>query len=105
MYSHVFCRVVNLRLQEPESALIPLRKLHAMLPDSPEVVHCIALAHDMMADTSGAIRWLEMLSTLVPNDPGVLCKLGAIYHRWVGRVLLCQCVTALVCRTMYSSQQ
>ncbi|KIZ02527.1 putative Intraflagellar transport protein [Monoraphidium neglectum] len=64
--------VVNLRLQEPESALVPLRKLHTLLPDQPEVVHCIALAHDMLGDTQGAIRWLELLTSLVPNDPGVL---------------------------------
>ena len=42
--------MVNLLLQEPESALAPLRKLHTLLPDQPEVVHCIALAHDMMGD-------------------------------------------------------
>ena len=74
-------RVVSLRLQEPESALAPLRKLHVLLPDQPEVLHCMALAHDMMGDSQGAIKWLEMLTSLVPNDPGVLCKLGAIYHR------------------------
>jgi hypothetical protein len=56
------CRsVVNLRLQEPESALVPLRKLHTLLPDQPEVVHCIALAHDMLGDTQvcvfGGGRW------------------------------------------------
>lgn len=45
------CSVVNLRLKEPEAALIPLRKLHTLLPDQPEVVHCIALAHDMLGDT------------------------------------------------------
>lgn len=75
-------RVVHLRLQEPEAALGPLRKLHGLLPDQPEVLHCLALAHDMMGDSAGAIRWLEMLTSLVPHDPGVLCKLGAIYHRW-----------------------
>lgn len=45
------CSVVHLRLQEPEAALPPLRKLHAVVPDNPEAVHCIALAHDMMGDT------------------------------------------------------
>lgn len=49
--------MVNLRLQEPESALAPLRKLHTLLPDQPEVVHCIALAHDMMGDAQ--VRPLE----------------------------------------------
>lgn len=46
-----------------------------------QVVHCLALAADMSGDSAGAIRWLEVLTSLVPHDPGVLCKLGAIYHR------------------------
>lgn len=28
-----------------------------------------------------AVKWLEMLSSLVPNDPGVLARLGAIHAR------------------------
>eukprot|EP00878_Enallax_costatus_P045519 GHUV01054922.1.p1 GENE.GHUV01054922.1~~GHUV01054922.1.p1 ORF type:complete len:111 (+),score=14.51 GHUV01054922.1:366-698(+) len=36
----------------------------------------------MSGDSAGAIRWLEVLTSLVPHDPGVLCKLGAIYHRY-----------------------
>jgi hypothetical protein len=47
----------------------------------PQVVHCLALAADMSGDSAAAIRWLEVLTSLVPHDPGVLCKLGAIYHR------------------------
>ncbi len=70
-----------MRLSEPESALPPLRKLHAQLPACVEVLHCLALAHDMMGDAPGAIRWLDTLVGLVPHDPGVLCKLGAIYHK------------------------
>jgi hypothetical protein len=49
-----------------------------------QVVHCLALAADMSGDSAGAIKWLEVLTSLVPHDPGVLCKLGAIYHRWGG---------------------
>lgn len=136
---------MNLRLGEPEAALQPLKKLHMLLPDQPEVstaaglptgrtsevhaesqcqkvktyvwescmcgpacwrpdllharpqdthtshvvhwrlqvVHCLALAADMSGDSTAAIRWLEVLTSLVPHDPGVLCKLGAIYHRCV----------------------
>jgi len=48
-----------------------------------QVVHCLALAADMSGDSAAAIRWLEVLTSLVPHDPGVLCKLGAIYHRCV----------------------
>jgi hypothetical protein len=32
--------VVNLRLGDPESALLPLKKLHSLLPDQPEVRGC-----------------------------------------------------------------
>ena len=45
------------------------------------MVHCLALAADMSGDSAAAIRWLELLSSLVPHDPGVLCKLGAIHHK------------------------
>jgi hypothetical protein len=31
------CSVVNLRLGDPEAALQPLKKLHTLLPDQPEV--------------------------------------------------------------------
>jgi hypothetical protein len=55
-----------------------------------QVVHCLALAADMSGDSAAAIRWLEVLTSLVPHDPGVLCKLGAIYHR-CGRVREFQC--------------
>jgi len=30
-------RVVSLRLGDPESAMLPLKKLHSLLPDQPEV--------------------------------------------------------------------
>jgi Flp pilus assembly protein TadD len=52
-----------------------------MVAPCTQVVHCLALAADMSGDSAGAIRWLEVLTSLVPHDPGVLCKLGAIYHR------------------------
>lgn len=52
-----------------------------LLPVWLQVVHCLALAADMSGDSAAAIRWLEVLTSLVPHDPGVLCKLGAIYHR------------------------
>lgn len=36
---------------------------------------------DAAQSPQGAIRWLELLTSLVSNDPGVLCKLGAIHYR------------------------
>lgn len=35
---------MNLRLGEPEAALMPLRKLHGLLPDQPEVIILAAAA-------------------------------------------------------------
>jgi hypothetical protein len=35
----------------------------------------------MLAPPLQAVKWLEMLSSLVPNDPGVLARLGAIHAR------------------------
>jgi hypothetical protein len=36
-YAGYLCSVVNLRLGDPEAALQPLKKLHTLLPDQPEV--------------------------------------------------------------------
>lgn len=33
-------------------------------------------------DFKATVKWFEMLSSLVPNDPGVLAKLGAIHARF-----------------------
>lgn len=62
----------------PTNALVPCTVCHATLPS--QVLHQLALCADMMGDSAAAIRWLEVLTSLVPHDPGVLCKLGAIYH-------------------------
>jgi len=36
----------------------------------------------MMDNYRQAVKWLEFLNTLVPHDPGVLAKLGAIHARY-----------------------
>ena len=67
-------------------ALAAFKKLHAMLPDNVEVIYQIANCHDLLANETGdfkaTVKWFEMLSSLVPNDPGVLAKLGAIHARF-----------------------
>jgi intraflagellar transport protein 88 len=35
-----------------------------------------------MGNYRQAIKWLEFLNTLVPNDPGVLARLGAIHAKY-----------------------
>ena len=63
-------------------ALAAFKKLHAMLPDNVEVIYQIANCHDLLGDFKATVKWFEMLSSLVPNDPGVLAKLGAIHARF-----------------------
>lgn len=65
-------RVVHLRLQEPEAALPPLRKLHAVVPDNPEAIHCIALAHDMMGDTQVSSGAKGLRAGMTGRHPRVL---------------------------------
>ncbi len=47
----------------------------------PQVLWQIALCYDLQQDFKQAVKWLEMLSSLTPNDPGVLARLGAIFAR------------------------
>lgn len=53
-----------------------------MLPDNQEVLYQIANCYDIMGDFKATVKWFEMLSSLVPNDPGVLARLGAIHARF-----------------------
>ena len=41
----------------------------------------IAAVYDMMGDPHGALEWFERLNLRVPQDPGVLARLGAIHAR------------------------
>eukprot|EP00955_Chlamydomonas_euryale_P017861 190344-Chlamydomonas_euryale.AAC.2 len=68
--------------QEYQGALAAFKKLHAMLPDNTEVIHQIATVYDILGDFKNSVKWFEMLSSLVPNDPGVLARLGAIHARF-----------------------
>jgi intraflagellar transport protein 88 len=53
-----------------------------MLPDNVEVLYQIGNCYDLLSDFKQAVKWFEMLSSLLPNDPGVLAKLGAIHARF-----------------------
>jgi hypothetical protein len=39
----------------------------------------IGCCYETLGDYKMAVKWLEMLSSLVPTDPGVLAKLGALH--------------------------
>ena len=42
----------------------------------------IAAVYDMMGDPHSALEWFERLNLRVPQDPGVLARLGAIHARY-----------------------
>lgn len=62
-------------------ALALFEKLHGILPKSIEVVWQIASVHEQNSSPRDAIKWYNILTTHVPNDPGVLSRLGNIFLR------------------------
>lgn len=42
----------------------------------------IAAVYDLMGDPHGALEWFERLNMRVPQDPGVLARLGALHARY-----------------------
>jgi Flp pilus assembly protein TadD len=75
-------RLVQLRLGEPEAALAVFKKLHGLLPDSPEVLQQLAACCEAADDLEAAVQWLEVAASVVPNDSGVMVRLGALHARW-----------------------
>ena len=41
----------------------------------------IAAVYDLMGDPHGSLEWFERLNMRVPQDPGVLARLGALHAR------------------------
>lgn len=39
--------------------------------------------YDTLGDTHNAVEWFERLNMLLPQDPGVLARLGALHARSV----------------------
>jgi intraflagellar transport protein 88 len=71
--------VVNKRLGDNASALGLFEKLHAILPNSVEVLWQIADLFDSANQSRTAIKWFKILNALVPTDPTVLARIGNIY--------------------------
>ncbi len=42
----------------------------------------IAAVYDLMGDPHDALEWFERLNMRVPQDPGVLARLGALHARY-----------------------
>jgi intraflagellar transport protein 88 len=53
-----------------------------MLPDNLEVIYQIANCYDYLGDFKLCVKWFDMLSSMLPNDPGIQARLGAIHARF-----------------------
>lgn len=51
----------------------------------------IAAVYDLMGDPHGALEWFERLNMRVPQDPGVLARLGALHARYQNISALADC--------------
>lgn len=46
----------------------------------------IGAVYDMLGDTHSALEWFERLNMHLPQDPGVLSRLGALHARSANKV-------------------
>ncbi|KFO89878.1 Intraflagellar transport protein 88, partial [Buceros rhinoceros silvestris] len=71
------------KLSRMDEALDCFLKLHAILPNSAQVLYQIANIHEIMEDPNQAIEWLLQLIGgligVVPTDPHILSKIGQLY--------------------------
>ena len=70
--------LVNLRMDILDEALRAFEKLLHFLPQNKEVYQNIAFIHEIMNNAEG-LKWYNVLTSRIPNDPGVLRRLGEIY--------------------------
>ena len=80
--------VVSKRVGEHASALGLFEKLHAIIPNSVEVMWQIADLFDVSNQARSAIKWFKILNVRVPSDPSVFARLGNIYLKEVCHTLL-----------------
>ncbi|KAI9106153.1 hypothetical protein DFS34DRAFT_574330 [Phlyctochytrium arcticum] len=70
--------LVNKKLGHYSDALRWFEKLYAILRNSAEVIFQIADIHDKQGNHSQCLEWFNILISVVPTDPGVLARLGAV---------------------------
>lgn len=71
--------IVNQKLNKQHEALGALEKLRSMNIKTPEVIFQIVNIYEQSQDYKNALKWLEILINLVPNDPNLTNKLAMFY--------------------------
>merc|ERR1711988_27000 len=67
--------------EQHEEALRCFEKLQTIMPMNAEVIYNIAHIHEILGNMRQTTKWFNILATRVPTDPGILSRLGSIYHR------------------------
>ena len=62
-----------------DAALDSFERLHAVIPNSAEVVFQVSHCYEKLGDIEQACTWFIKLVSLVPTDPDALAHLGHLF--------------------------
>ena len=71
---------VNKKLNLFMEALQALEKIQTII-SLPEVLFQIANINEVIGRTKQALKWYQIILTKLPNDPGILARIGSIFFR------------------------
>lgn len=71
---------VNKKLNMFMEALQALEKIQTFI-SLPEVLFQIANINEIIGRTKQALKWYQIILTKIPNDPGILARIGSIFFR------------------------
>jgi intraflagellar transport protein 88 len=71
---------VNKKLNMFMEALQALEKIQTFI-SLPEVLFQIANISEIIGRTKQALKWYQIILTKIPNDPGILARIGSIFFR------------------------
>ena len=71
---------VNKKLNLFMQALQALQKIQTII-SIPEVLFQIANINQIIGRTKQALKWYQIILTKLPNDPGILARIGSIFFR------------------------
>ena len=73
--------LVNMQLGRLKEARIAFEKLHRLIPNNLSVLYRIANVCEQQDEPDETVKWLNVLSSRIPMDAGVLSRIGGIYTK------------------------
>lgn len=71
--------ITNIKLGALDEARNAFEKLNSFTKNDPCALYQIANIHQMQGRNTEAIKWLNVLSTCTPTDPGICSQIGSLY--------------------------